>query len=241
MDEFILLGQRWLQVMLRAGMVLGPMCFLFWILRPKHLAKYRIHQPREIAPKVKEEFPFFILGLSVYLIPSAIGILVSKYFGYSMMYTDIAEFGWPYFFLTIFIFAFTIDTWFYWTHRLMHSHPYFKSIHRLHHRSYNVTPISSYSFHFTEGLLNMAPYGALIFLIPWHPLALTSFGFFGIFYVGYIHLGYDVPAHIRRKSPLFKIFYSSTQHSIHHHLNDHNFAVYFSFWDRVMKTEKIEH
>ena len=200
----------------KASIIIGGLYLLFWILKPKALLKYRIPQPIEIKPDSKRELPLLVMGLVVYLIPGVILIYLKNTFNYSPMYLDINEYGITYFFLTFIIFAVVIDTWFYWAHRFMHSKKSLRKAHRVHHKSYNITPISSYSFHFTEALINMLPYGILVLIIPWHPLSLLVFGLWGMIYNSYVHLGYDIPLEVRKRLPLCRYFYSSTHHSIHH-------------------------
>ena len=240
MELLTMLTERWMTIMLRAVMVLGPMVLVFWIIRPKFINRFRIHQPKQLAPITRSELPRTVMGLSIYLLPGIALYFLKTKFNYSPMYLDINECGLAYFVFTIFAFAVATDTWFYWTHRLMHSHSYLKSVHHVHHRSYNITPVSAYSFHIVEGLLNMIPYGILALVMPWHPLALLIFGIFGLFYNGYIHLGYDLPLGMRKKIPGANLFYSATHHSIHHQAFNKNFAVYFTFWDRLMGTEQEE-
>lgn len=237
-ELLFLLAERWVSIMVRAVLVIGPMGLVFWWLKPKWIAKFRIHQPREAKVLTREELPRSVISLTTYLIPTVILFVAYKYFGYTMMYTDIAEYGWGYFFLWMLMFALVIDTWFYWAHRWMHSNRFLIRVHNVHHRSYNPTPASSYSFHIIEALINMSPYIFFLLLVPWHPLALFIYGIFGLFYVGYVHLGYDFGYKFRMKNPVLKWFYSSTHHSVHHQLYDGNFAVYFTFWDKLMGTEK---
>ncbi len=234
-SEMIL--NRWALLMVRALLILGPMVLIFWILKPTWTHRFRIHQPREAKNLWKEEWPRAVLSLSLYMLPVFCVAFAAKEFGYSKVYLDINEYGMGYFIGSIFVFAFFIDTWFYWAHRLMHTNEFLKKVHNVHHRSYNVTPVTSYSFNIVEGVINMMPYWVILFLIPWHPLALFIFSLFGIFYIGYIHLGYDFGYSWRRDHPILKWFYSSTHHSIHHQRYDGNFAVYFTFWDKLMGTE----
>lgn len=234
-----LLLSRWLTTMFRASIVLVPLTFLFWVIRPSFLEDFRISQPKDVRTRSIEELPRLILGLSVYIIPTGILYLTKHFFGYSRMYTDINQFGVAYFVFSIFLFMVISDTWFYWSHRLMHTNSYLKKVHAVHHRSYNVTPISSYSFHLVEALLNMTPYLFLLLVFPWHPLAIVLIGFFGLTYNGYLHLGYDVRDELRARIPGLNFFYSSTHHSRHHQNNSGNYGLYFTFWDKIMKTEFV--
>ncbi|MBY0451461.1 MAG: sterol desaturase family protein [Bdellovibrionaceae bacterium] len=171
--------------------------------------------------------------------PSVILYFTSKYFNYSPMYTDVSEYGWPYLIFTFFTLVVLVDTWFYWAHRLMHWHPFFEKAHQIHHESYNLNPLSAYSVDIVHGILNIIPYAAVILFMPWHPIALVSFGFFSLFYNGYIHLGYDLPQTWFQKYFPLRLIYTASHHAVHHHEYDHNFSAYFTFWDKLMKTEKL--
>ena len=46
------------------------------------------------------------------------------------------------------------DAWFYWWHRLLHHPVLFKDVHSAHHRSVDVNPFTSYSFHDVEGFIS---------------------------------------------------------------------------------------
>lgn len=240
MEQLIfVLFERWLLILLRATLILGPLVAVFWVWKPRWAEKFRIHQPKHIAPIFKQELPRTVLSLSVYLLPITCVILAKNAFGYSRMYLDISQYGWAYFFFSILFFALFYDTWFYWAHRLMHSKRWLKRSHNVHHRSYNVNPVSSYSFDFVESLINMAPYWILVMAVPWHPLALMAFSLGGILFNGYLHLGYDFGPAWGAKHPLFKWMNTATHHSIHHQRYDGNFSVYFTFWDKWMGTEVL--
>src|SRR4051794_39069570 len=73
--------------------------------------------------------------------------------GYSPVYLDVNEYGWPYFFLSMFVMAVLNDTAFCWTHRFMHWRPVYKRVHALHHRFTDVNAWTTYSFHFFESVI----------------------------------------------------------------------------------------
>ena len=237
MDYIMAFWNSWTTLLIRALLVIGPLFLVFWVIKPAWVKKLRIHQPRHKDVITLKEMPRFIFGLSVYLIPGVALVFSKKTFGYSPMYTDISQYGWVYFAASFLIFAIIIDTWAFWSHYLMHRISAFKKIHQIHHQSYNVTPISAYSLHYIEAVLNVIPYAIIIFLIPWHPTALLIFGIFGMFYNSYLHLGYDLPANWKNKIPGASLLLTSSHHSIHHQQFRGNYAAYFVFWDRLMKTE----
>lgn len=228
---------RWLIILFRAVVILGTMFLLFWVWRPQWTARFRIPQPIERPIRPWREIPLTILGLSVYLIPLSLIGVVQKQFGYSAMYLNIEDRGLAYFVLSIFLFAALIDTSFYWVHRWMHGRTLMRKNHLVHHASYNINPLTSYSTDWAEALTTMLPFMVAIFVIPWHPLALLIFSLYGIFNAGYLHLGYDFAYERRRKNPILKWHNTSTHHAAHHHHFDGNYGLYFTFWDKVMGTE----
>ncbi len=119
----------------------------------------------------------------------------------------------------------------------MHSNEFFKKAHASHHKSVTTTPATAYNFHIVEALLNMIPYTIIAIFVPWHPAAFIVYTTMGMAYNGYVHLGYDFAFKARQKIPIVNWFYTSTHHSIHHQIYQGNYAVYFTFWDRLMKTE----
>lgn len=60
------------------------------------------------------------------------------------------------------------DTWFYWTHRLLHWPPLYSRVHALHHRSSVPTAFTGYSFHPAEAALVFANEVLVCFLFPIH-------------------------------------------------------------------------
>lgn len=60
------------------------------------------------------------------------------------------------------------DTWFYWTHRLLHWGPLFRNVHYVHHRSIVPTAFTGYSFHIVEAAIVFANEVLVCFLLPLH-------------------------------------------------------------------------
>lgn len=238
MELIEFLATRWFSILTRATIILGSLFLVFWVIQPKWIQRFRIPQPRNVPHIAKKEWWRTVVGLSVYLIPITSVVLCQKFFGYSQMYTDIAEHGWLYFFFSFFLFMVIFDTWFYWAHRLMHIQPFLRRSHGVHHRAYNPTPVSAYAFDFVEAVINMMPYWIGVMLVPWHPTMLVLFSALGMAFNGYLHLGYDFAFQWRMKVPVLNWIFSSTHHSVHHQRHDGNFGLYFTFWDRLMGTER---
>ena len=242
MFEFLapILWDRWFLILYRALGTIGLLYLVFWLLKPKFLQQYRIPQLKNAKLLTLPEVLNSFVGLTVYLIPIAFIAIAKVKYNYTVIYTDISQYGLAYFFISILIYIVVFDTAFYWSHRLMHKVPFFKRSHAIHHKSVNITPLTAYSFHIVEALLDMSPYIFLTLLVPIHPLALIIFSIFGLLQNSYIHLGYDFGYEFRTKHPILKWINSSTHHSTHHQLYEGNYGNYFTFWDKMMGTE-VEH
>ncbi|HTN19640.1 MAG TPA: sterol desaturase family protein [Pelobium sp.] len=162
-------------------------------------------------------------------------LLNQETFPYTLMYLDGDKYGVPYFILSIFISIIIHDTYFYWTHRMLHT-KFFQKIHRVHHQSHNPTPWAAFAFHPVEALIQNGITIILPFIIPLHPLALLIFLMFSTFYTVYVHSGYELFPKFLLRSKVGKWINSSIGHNMHHELYSQSYGLYFRFWDVVMKT-----
>jgi lathosterol oxidase len=75
---------------------------------------------------------------------------------------------WAYLVFTVAALDYAHDTWFYWTHRLLHSKALYSSVHVMHHRSNVPTAFAGYSFHVAEAALVFANEIIVCFVLPIH-------------------------------------------------------------------------
>lgn len=225
--------------LLRASTILGALFFLFWVWQPKWTQRRRIHQFIKAKSIHGAEIVHSIISLSWYMIPIFLVIVVAQKYGYTRNYREIETYGWGYWFLSIAIFFVWYDTAFYWLHRLMHITGVFRISHAIHHKSLNISPLSAYSFDPIEGFINMTPYLIYVFVVPWHTSAIIWAGSLGIAANGYIHLGYELLPKDARNHPILNWIYSAEHHLLHHQRFDCNYANYFTFWDKLMGTERL--
>lgn len=233
------LGFRYARSLVIAGSVYGFMYLLFWRLGKERFKKWRVKQTAHNTPAMPhKEVWLTVLNLGVYLLPVGIAFIVEHYTGYTARYANIAEYGWPYFFFSIFLMLALSDTWFYWTHRWFHLNKI--RAHSFHHQFMNPTPFAAYSFHLWEGMVIAVPYTFTIFFIPWHPLALLTNVLFSMTMSGFLHLGYDPIPKSWRTNSILKWFNTPSHHCGHHQKFNSNYGLYFTFWDKVMKTERVD-
>jgi sterol desaturase/sphingolipid hydroxylase (fatty acid hydroxylase superfamily) len=119
-------------------------------------------------------------------------------------------------------------------HRTLHHKYFYKKFHQTHHLSTNPTPLASFCFHPVEAILEMVWIFPVVFLIPVNKYLLISYATISFFNNIKGHLGIDIiPSHTNT------FINSSKHHSFHHKYFTSNFGLYFLFWDKVFKTEKI--
>ncbi|HYF68723.1 MAG TPA: sterol desaturase family protein [Ohtaekwangia sp.] len=126
------------------------------------------------------------------------------------------------------------ETYYYWLHRWMHSPKVFRVVHRIHHESLHPTVFTSFAFHPLEAFLQLVFFPLIVLLIPFHYITLLIV--FTIMSVSAVvnHSGVEI---FRNRSLLNHVI-SSTHHDTHHKHFNHNFGLYFTWWDKWMKTEK---
>lgn len=126
------------------------------------------------------------------------------------------------------------DTWFYWTHRLVHHKRLYRPVHRWHHRTITPTVWSNNSDLMVDNLFLQSYwfFAPLVLPIPTailiaHKIYDQVTGMIG-------HAGYEYgPGAMSAKpSPMI----GTTFHDQHHAHFHCNYATHFSYWDRLMGT-----
>lgn len=216
----------------------------FIIAGVAYLLFYWILKNRIVQSKVQQTFPKrshiiyeVLFSVQTMLIFGIIATLVlSTFRSYTLIYDDISLFGWNYYIATFPLMFILHDTYFYWMHRAMHHPKLFRYVHKVHHHSTNPTPWASYSFHFTESILEAMIIPLIAFTFPVHFTALVLFLLLQFVYNVYGHLGWELYPRWFHKTWLGKYVNTSLAHNMHHKYFNGNYGLYFLFWDRVMGT-----
>jgi lathosterol oxidase len=133
------------------------------------------------------------------------------------------------------------DAWFYGWHRLLHHPRLFRHIHVVHHKSLDVNPFTSYSFHAAEAVLLGAWIVPAAVVLPIPMAALGALQVIGLANNVMAHLGYEfLPAWLL-KVPVLRWTNTATFHSLHHTRSRGNFGLHTRLWDRVFGTEIAEY
>ncbi len=211
--------------------------FLFWIAFKRYWQHRIIQQKPFKARKMWSEFAY---SMSTVLVFATIGtgILLAKKAGYTQIYDDFgAGGGWPWFGISLAVMIFLHDTYFYWTHRLMHHPRIFRHVHLVHHRSTNPSPWAAYAFHPFEAVISALIYVIFVFTIPLHGLALFALLLYMIVRNVLGHLGIEFLPKGFVKNRWLNWHSTTTHHDLHHKDFGHNFGLYFTFWDKLCGTE----
>jgi len=211
----------------------GLIYFLFYKNHINLFPKIQKTESSKFHRKLEIKHSFISLNINAFLVLIALVLFLK---GHSKIYLNIEEKGWLYFFTSPFIALILHDTYFYWMHRMEHIKFIFKRIHRVHHYSKTPTPWAIFSFDLPDAFLNTIFPVGIIFIIPFHPIALLFYYLFNLSFNIIGHLGYEVFPIGWGRNPILKWFSSASNHDMHHVNPKVNFGLYFCFWDYLMKT-----
>jgi Delta7-sterol 5-desaturase len=217
-------------------LIAGP-AFLFFYIFLKKKITYKKIQKR--FPKIKDygrEIFFSTLSIIIFSIPPLLMLYSDSIRPHTTFYSDITEYGWLYAILAFPIMLLMHDTYFYWAHRLMHHPMLFRLFHLVHHKSNNPSPWAAYAFHPLEAVVESLIFVIFLFTIPVHSIHLTLFFIFSLVYNVYGHLGFELYPKGFNRHWLGRWFNTSVSHNMHHQFFKGNYGLYFTIWDRLMKT-----
>jgi sterol desaturase/sphingolipid hydroxylase (fatty acid hydroxylase superfamily) len=195
----------------------------------------KIIQTMPTAADMRREASWSLLTVVVYGFVGATTLWLG-HFGWLKLYYKINDHSWAWFWGSIVVVIFIHDTYFYWTHRLMHHPKLFRFFHRTHHESHNPSPWAAYCFSIPEAIVQAGIFPLVALTIPIHPAAFGLFMFWQITFNVAGHTGYEFHARWLMDSWLGKFLNTPTNHIQHHDSFRGNFGLYFNFWDRWMGT-----
>jgi sterol desaturase/sphingolipid hydroxylase (fatty acid hydroxylase superfamily) len=118
----------------------------------------------------------------------------------------------------------------------LHHPKIFRFVHLEHHKSVDVNPFTSMSFHFIEPFLLSLWILPVAYFIPIYAPVLMIVQIWGLLDNIKAHLGYEFyPTNLNKS--WFRFLTSSTHHNMHHSKFNGNYGVHFRIWDRLLGTE----
>ncbi len=230
----------WWQIVTLLGgryFIIAGLAFIaFYLVFKSRASSRRIQAKFPQSADYRREVSYSIL--TIFIFAAVPAFIFSNPFlrSHATVYTDVSRYGIVYFFAAFPLMAVMHDTYFYWTHRLMHHRKLFKIFHLVHHRSVNPSPWAAYSFHPLEALVEVGIFVVFVFTIPVHLIHIALFFLFMIAYNVYGHLGYELYPKGFSDHFVGKWINTSVSHNMHHQHFGSNYGLYFTFWDRVMGT-----
>jgi lathosterol oxidase len=188
--------------------------------------------------QIRREIGWSLASAAIYGIPAGLVAWGWQERGWTLIYTGWSDYPLWYLPLAPLLFLLAHDTWFYWTHRLMHRPKLFRLMHAVHHDSRPPTAWAAMSFHPYEALTGAFVIPVLVFLIPIHiamlGLVLAIMTVMGVTN----HMGWEMfpTAFVHSRAGNWVI--TASHHHRHHEAYKCNFGLYFRIWDRLCKTDR---
>lgn len=223
----------------RYFLIVGPIHYMLW-KRPIEKVKARkLSKKHPTAKIIRHEIKLSVMSAFIYALPAAIVIEMWKAGGtalYSGMIADLS--GYSYLLFSCLFYLFVQDTYFYWTHRIMHHKSIFSWAHAGHHKSVQPTPWASFSFDPVEAVISAWLLPVLALFVPLHVGAALALLMIMTINAVFNHAGWEVYPQSWLNGRFGRVMITATHHNQHHTKFTGNYGLYFRFWDRVMKTDR---
>lgn len=224
------LGELIWYAMLACGMWL-----FFYVVFRRVFRRHRISQREPTLGQMTREALHSLRSIAIYGLVTT-GVVYCEILGWTRLYLRVESYGWTWFVLSIAVMIVMHDTYFYWTHRLMHHPRLFRLFHHAHHLSTSPTPWAAYAFSPLEALVQAGIGPLIVFLVPVHPAAFGLFMTWQIAFNVVGHCGYELFPRWMMRSGLGVFLNTVTHHAQHHEKFRANYGLYFNVWDRLMGT-----
>ncbi len=209
---------------------------LIWGRKDGRVRGRRLNRDRPKPATIRNELKLSVLSSWIYALPAAVVLEAWKHGG-TLVYLDVAKYGIPYLFVSGAIYLLVQDAYYYWLHRLMHVKPLFRYMHAGHHRSRQPTAYASFAFDWSEAALTAWLLPALTFVVPIHPIVIVVLLSLMTILAVLNHSGAEVLPDWLVRSWIGGQLISASRHSLHHSHFDANFGLYFTYWDRLLRTD----
>ena len=188
--------------------------------------------------QIRAEIRWSLIATAIYGAPAGMVFWSWNHLGWTRLYTDWTAYPLWYLPVSLLVYLLAQDTWFYWTHRAMHSPGLFRVMHKVHHDSRPPTAWTAMSFHPIESLSGAVLIPMMVFVVPIH-LAMLGVVLAVATVMGVTnHMGWEAFPRRIVHSPLGRWLITASHHEKHHEEYRCNFGLYFRFWDRVCGTDR---
>lgn len=210
-------------------------CLVCYVIFPTWFRRRRVSPNRPSDEQIRREIVHSLRSIAIFGVVT-LAVIFAILSGWTQMYRRVDDYGWVWFWLSIAIMVVMHDTYFYWTHRLMHHRRLFRYFHRTHHLSTSPTPWAAYAFSPAEAFVQAGIGPLIVFTIPTHAAAFAAFMLWQISFNVLGHSGHEIFPRWFLRSPAGWLLNSVTHHALHHEKFRANYGLYFNVWDRLMGT-----
>lgn len=219
----------------RYFLVAGLFYFIFYVWFPDKWKERKINPKAYDRKQLKKEIKWSMISAFIFSAAGTITVILWQK-GFTKVYTEINEYGWWYLPVSLMVFMLLQETYYYWMHRWMHIPSVFRIVHKVHHDSKIASPFTAFSFHPIEGLLQAIFLPILLMVLPMHYYVIILLLVIMTFSSVINHLDIEIypKSHFNF---LGSWLIGATHHSLHHKQFKYNYGLYFTFWDKIEKTE----
>ena len=208
---------------------------LFYVAFRAAFRHRRVSRGDPTARQVGREIAHSLRSITIFGL-ATLAMVGAARLGWTRLYYRVEDYGWTWFVLSIGLMLVMHDTYFYWTHRLMHHRRLYRLFHHTHHLSTSPTPWAAYAFSPAEALVQASIGPVIVLTIPVHPTAFAAFMVVQITFNVLGHCGYELFPPWFLRTPAGWVLNSVTHHALHHEKFRSNFGLYFNVWNRLMGT-----
>ena len=216
--------------------VAGYYYYRYYVRRRHEPETWKCQPDRFLSPKMHRTAVLVSTG-NLALVGSITGVLV-----YGMvtgvfetpLYTDVAEYGWPYTIAMTVVLFVMVDFLNFCAHRLLHTKALYRRIHRFHHRFVATSPYVTTAMHPVEMLAQQVASFLPLLLIPFHVGSAIAVLLYILVYDIAHHSGVRLTSVLPWQPP-------SQYHDDHHALFHVNFGQHILLWDRLFGTLRRQH
>lgn len=207
----------------------------FYVIGKNFFTRFKIQQKFPASKHMWRELRYSLLSLVIFAL-NGVFVFVCYRHGYTRLYMNVHAHSWGYLAFSVLAFIVAHDTYFYWTHRLMHWKKLYPYVHKTHHLSHDPTPWAAYAFHPFEAFVQAAIFPIMVLILPLHPLAILVWALYQVTLNVMGHSGFEFFPSGFTSGIITKWHNTSTHHNMHHKYATYNYGLYFNFWDRIMGT-----
>ena len=182
------------------------------------------------------EFGHSMVTVLIFSLAGA-SVLLGHDAGVLKVYSAPQQHGWPWLLASFLVIVVLHDTWFYWTHRLMHHRRVFRWTHHTHHLSLAPTPWAAHAFAPAEALVQAVFLPSFLLFVPTHEVVLFLWAVHMIVRNVAGHAGVELAPRAWLVGWWGRWLTTTLHHEMHHAHGHTNYGLYFVWWDRWCGTE----